>query len=181
MNVTAMKTIANWFLLAVFALQATGAVWFAHLGQCCQDQGSVCQKACCQCSLCRDAGAARHVAGPFGHVAGTLHRGADIWAPFYAFASKHNGDGYRFQIEAKLRSVWTTKSQPVPLPIPHRHDSRTCGICQLLLTLAATPQVPPALPAANLVAFDRPALSDQPAAHTFLSTLDARGPPACTL
>jgi hypothetical protein len=66
-------------------------------------------------------------------------------------------------------------------PIHHRHDSQTCSICQLLLTLAATTEVPQALPAIHEVTFEQPAPSERPLADTFLSTLDARGPPACTL
>ena len=65
--------------------------------------------------------------------------------------------------------------------VPHRHDSQNCGVCQLLLTLAATTDAPLVLPAIDEVTIEPSAPSDRPAVDTLLSTLDARGPPASSL
>jgi hypothetical protein len=152
-RIIVMKTAVHWFLLGVFALQATGATWYAHLAECCSCQPP--KAATCQCGHCRVA-AARGFA----------------WEDFRALrhhsasATKH-GQG--------------APATPPGKPIHHRHDSQTCGVCQLLLNLAATAQIPEPPPAIPPVAFEQPAPSERPIADTFLSTLDARGPPACTL
>ena len=134
-----MKSIANWLVLVVFALQASGMVWFAHLGQC----SGPAQEPSCRCGHDHSGALpvfARDIAGSVGH---------------------HPASGSK--------------------PAPHHHDTQQCGVCQLLLTLVATQEIPPALPAVAELAFGQPAAWDQPSAQTFPSTLDARGPPATTL
>lgn len=68
------------------------------------------------------------------------------------------------------------REAPAKTP-PCRHDPAHCPVCQLLVTLAATAAIPPAIPAINEITFERPAPSNGPVAVLFLSTLDARGPP----
>jgi hypothetical protein len=91
----------------------------------------------------------------------------------------HNADAHAFAC-GDIRTIRYHPASPGK-PVPHRHDPHKCGICQFQLTLAATTHVPPALAAINEVAFEQPAPSDRPTAHTFGSTRDARGPPASTL
>ncbi len=55
-----MKTIANWFLLGIFALQTTGVVRFVHLMQ--LDPGT---NACIECQHCH--GACSHAFVSTGH------------------------------------------------------------------------------------------------------------------
>ena len=78
---------------------------------------------------------------------------------------------------------WAVRPHPAcpDKPAPHRHDPQKCSICQFLLMLAAPMGIAPALPAIDQVASERPAPPERPAAATFRSTLDARGPPTCTL
>ena len=78
---------------------------------------------------------------------------------------------------------WAVRPHPAcpANPTPHRHDPQKCSICQFLLTLAAPMGIPPTLPVIDLIASEQPTPSDWPAAGTFRSTLDARGPPTCTL
>jgi hypothetical protein len=147
-NGITMKTVANWFLVGVFALQATGMVWSAHLDQYCQSQGVARGQACCPCGLCHEA--LRHTAGPYSFA----------WKGIFAMGHQ---------------------PAPAPKPTPIRHDPRNCRICQVLLMLWATAQTPATLVAVNEVPFQQPAPCARPAAHTFLSTLDARGPPAAEL
>jgi len=148
-----MKTVLHWFLLGVFTLQATGATWYAHLAEC-----SCCPEpkkaAACQCGHCRCAAAHGFAWQDFRAL---RHR--------LASATLHGQDG---QATAPGK------------PVPHRHAPRDCGICQLLLTLAATAEIPQPLPAVHPLTFEQPAASERPIADTFLSTLDARGPPART-
>ena len=132
----AMKSVMNWFVLGVFALQATGVVWCAHLAECSEPD----RAASCQCGR--------------GHDNGT-----------HAFAWDD------------LRAAQHHPAAPSK-PSPQRHDPQKCSICQVLLTLAATTGIPPALPAISEVRSEPLAPSDQPAHDTFLSAVDARGPPA---
>jgi hypothetical protein len=66
-------------------------------------------------------------------------------------------------------------------PGPCHHDPAKCPTCQVLLTLAATTTVPPALPAIAQATFNQPIPTDHPLADAFPAILDARGPPAHTL
>jgi hypothetical protein len=148
-----MKTVVNWFLIGVFALQATGATWYAHLAECCCCEP---QKAApCQCGHCRCT-AARGFA----------------WEDFRTL---------RRHLASTTKPARAAPATAPGKPIHPRHDSQTCGICQLLLNLAATAEIPQPLPAINQITLEQPAPSERPIADTFLSTLDARGPPAFTL
>ena len=64
------------------------------------------------------------------------------------------------------------------VPLGHGHDPQSCSTCQVLLTLATTPEIPAAVPAAEHVTFEKTFTSERPVANTCLSTLEARGPPA---
>jgi hypothetical protein len=134
-----MKTIVNWVVIGVFALQATGVVWFTHLAECCEPA----RTAFCPCGHCDDA-------GDHGLAWGDL-------------------------------AVFQRHPVSPAKPTAPRHDPGKCGICQSLVMLSATTEIPPALPAIQAVAFEQPVPSPRLAAHTSLSTLDARGPPVFTL
>jgi hypothetical protein len=152
-RIIVMKTAVHWFLIGIFALQATGATWYAHLAECsCCEQPKA---AACQC----------------GHCCGAAARGF-AWEDFRAL---------RRHLASTTKPGQDSRATPPGKPIHPRHDSQTCSVCQLLLNLAATAQIPQPPPAIHPLTLEQPALSERPIADTFLSTLDDRGPPALAL
>ena len=61
-----MMTDTKWFMVSIFALQATGALWFAHVTTCCETQN---RAACCESASCDECDGVHFApAGPCHHA-----------------------------------------------------------------------------------------------------------------